>query len=125
MERYPWYRAAAATAMATGMREYEAAIGARKAALFSRGLASAADVAEIGLGAAPNLAFYPAGVRSVVGIEPNEFMSPFAEAAAATAGVELRIQRGVAEALPLPDASVDAVVATLVFCTGACGATLR
>jgi SAM-dependent methyltransferase len=102
--------------MASGMAAYEAGMAARKAALFAL-LDGAADVAEIGIGAAPNLRFYPRSVRRVTGVEPNEYMAPFAEAAAAAAGVQLALVSGRAEALPLEDASVDAVVGTLVLCS--------
>ena len=102
--------------MSEGMADYEAAISPRKAALFAK-LAGAADVAEVGLGAGPNLRFYPPGVSTVVGIEPNEYMDAFASRNADAAGVALDVRRGVAEALPLADCSVDAVVATLVLCT--------
>ena len=101
-------------AMAEGMADYEAAIAPRKAALFAK---LAGDVAEVGLGAGPNLRFYPPSVTSVVGVEPNEYMDAFASRAAADAGVALQVRRGVAEALPLADRSVDVVVATLVLCT--------
>ena len=114
--RFAWGREAEALAMSEGMAEYEAAIAPRKAALFAK-LAGAVDIAEVGLGAGPNLRYYPRGVTTVVGIEPNEYMDAFASRAAAAAGVALQVRRGVAEALPLADGSVDAVVATLVLCT--------
>jgi SAM-dependent methyltransferase len=174
LTRYDWYRSAEARAMATSMGGYEAAIAARKAALFARvfgggggangagaadgNAAQQLDVVEVGVGAGPNLRFYPSGggVRSVTGVEPNEFMvrtsmtllhrsrrpapslpadvrvccvcarparcsvsrqAPYAQAAAAAAGVPLSLRRGYAEALPLPDACADVVVTTLVLCT--------
>lgn len=104
--------------MAHGMADYEAAIAPRKAALLAR-LGGAADVAEVGLGAGPNLRYYARGT-AVVGVEPNEAMAQYARQAADAADVALDLRAGVAEALPLADASVDAVVATLLLCTGAC-----
>ena len=115
LSRFAWGREAEAVAMSAGMADYEAAIRPRKAALFAQ-LAGAADIAEVGLGAGPNLQFFPRSTR-VVGVEPNEFMDAPATRAAEAAGVVLTVRRGVAEALPLEDASVDAVVATLVLCT--------
>ena len=105
--------------MATEMGDYEAAMAARKAALFAQLPPSATRIAEVGLGAGPNLRYYPKkSVKEIVAIEPNEFMRPYALNAAAAADVALTWLPGVAEALPLPDASVDAVVTTLVLCTG-------
>ena len=115
LSRFAWGREAEAVAMSSGMADYEAAIRPRKAALFAQ-LAGATDIAEVGLGAGPNLQFYPRSSR-VLGVEPNEFMDAPATRAAKAAGVALQVCRGVAEALPLEDASVDAVVATLVLCT--------
>ncbi len=112
--------------MATSMGGYEGAIAARKAALFASVFGGAGaekqqqlDVVEVGVGAGPNLRFYPSGsrVRSVTGVEPNEYMAPYAQAAAASAGVPLSLSLGYAEALPLPDACADVVVTTLVLCT--------
>ncbi len=72
------------------------------------------------MGTAPNLKFYAANVDTIVGIDFNAAMQPFALESAAQAGVEpgkLQLVVGRAEALPLPDACVDAVIATHVSCT--------
>jgi ubiquinone/menaquinone biosynthesis C-methylase UbiE len=50
-------------------------------------------------------------------VEPNEYMDAYAKEKAAALGLQLKVVRGRGEALPLDDASVDAVVATLVLCT--------
>ncbi len=118
MERFPAYRAFSARAMADTMASYEAAIAARKAALFARLPPSTRRVAEIGLGTGPNLQYYPRSVAEVIGIEPNEYMESYARQAAQAADVALEIRAGKAERLPLEDCSVDAVVTTLVLCTG-------
>jgi len=71
------------------------------------------------MGTAPNLKFYAANVDTIVGIDFNAAMQPFALESAAQAGVEaskLQLVVGKAEALPLPDACVDAVIATHVSC---------
>ena len=57
------------------------------------------------------------GLHSIYGIDPNPAMEPYAQQAAVAAGLlpgQLRLQQGTAEALPLPDASVDLVICTLV-----------
>ncbi|GAB4816616.1 hypothetical protein N2152v2_003662 [Parachlorella kessleri] len=72
------------------------------------------------MGTAPNLKFYAANVDTIVGIDFNAAMQPFALESAAQAGVEpgkLQLVVGRAEALPLPDACVDAVIATHLFCS--------
>ena len=110
------YNPRMAEAMDTGMAAYEAAMEGRKRALLggdARGV-----VAELGIGTGPNLRFYDARrVTRVVGIEPNAAMDPYAEERARRAGIPLDVVRGVAEALPLEDHSVDTVVSTLVLCS--------
>jgi len=92
---------------------YERLVGERKRRLFAP---LAGDVLEIGPGTGPNLALYPPGVR-VLGVEPNPHMHPYLRRRAAQVGVPLDIVAGTAERLPVPDASVDAVVSTLVLCS--------
>lgn len=61
-----------------------------------------------------------------MGIEPNFHAHAYLEARARECGLDARVQEGVAERLPLPDESVDAVVSSLVLCTvGDLDATLR
>lgn len=71
---------------------------------------------EIGPGAGVNLPYYGAGVRWV-GVEPNGHFHDRLRRKAAALGVEAEVLGGVAERLPLADASADAVVSTLVLCS--------
>ena len=71
---------------------------------------------EIGPGTGANLRFYAPGVRWV-GVEPNPWAHDYLRREAARVGLAAEVRAGTAEALPLADASVDAVVSTLVLCT--------
>jgi ubiquinone/menaquinone biosynthesis C-methylase UbiE len=107
------------------MADYEAAIAPVKRMLFGQ-LADnlqppsgrPARVLEIGIGTGPNLSYYPLGSGvSITGVDPNPYMLPYLRSNAVQLGwPEDRLEwvEGRAEALPLPDASVDAVVCTLV-----------
>ena len=58
-------------------------------------------------------------IDSITGLDPNPAMEPYAEQAAAAAGLlprQLHLRQGVAEQIPLPDASTDLVICTLVRC---------
>jgi ubiquinone/menaquinone biosynthesis C-methylase UbiE len=74
-------------------------------------------VLEIGAGNGLNFPHYPATVTEVLAIEPEPYLRRQALAAARQAPVPIRVVAGTAEALPAPDASFDAVVASLVLCT--------
>jgi ubiquinone/menaquinone biosynthesis C-methylase UbiE len=74
-------------------------------------------VVEVGAGVGSNFPHYPPGVTEVVAVEPEPFLRRKAEEAAAAAPVPVRVVEGVADQLPLPDASVDAGVASLVLCS--------
>ena len=74
-------------------------------------------VLEVGAGHGLNFARYPNTVAKVVALEPNSALREQAEAAAASAPVEVEVRDGVADSLPLADASVDAAVASLVLCS--------
>jgi ubiquinone/menaquinone biosynthesis C-methylase UbiE len=79
--------------------------------------AAVGRVLEVGIGTGLNLHLYRAAT-SIVGVEPDPGMLARARrraAAHAETPVHLLAARG--EHLPLPSASVDSVVATLVFCT--------
>jgi len=74
-------------------------------------------VLELGAGTGLNLAHYPGGVSQVVATEPDPYMARRLVRAAVSASVPVHVERAMAEALPLPDASVDTVVSTFVLCS--------
>lgn len=73
-------------------------------------------VVEIGPGAGVNLPYLGADVRWV-GIEPNVHFHDRLRKKADRLGLDATVVGGVAEHLPVPDASADAVVSTLVLCS--------
>lgn len=75
------------------------------------------DVIEVGAGSGANFALYPAEVARVVAMEPERHLRARAQAAATTAPIDITVVSGTAEALPFPDASVDAIVYSLVLCS--------
>jgi ubiquinone/menaquinone biosynthesis C-methylase UbiE len=103
----------AAVLLAQCQPRYDRLLAERRRALLGplRG-----DVLEIGPGLGANLPYYSPDVRWV-GIEPNPFMHPRLRAAAQQRGGPTEYRVGRAEALPVADASVDAVVGTLVLCS--------
>ncbi len=86
-------------------------------------------VVELGAGTGLNFGHYPTTVTEVVAVEPERYLRAKATAAAARSPVRITIVDGTAGAIPLPDASVDAAVASLVLCSvadqGAALAELR
>ena len=74
-------------------------------------------VVEIGAGNGMNFAHYPATVDEVVAVEPEAYLRAKAEQAADRAAVRVSVRDGVADALPIPAAGFDAVVASLVLCS--------
>ncbi|HEY8526952.1 MAG TPA: class I SAM-dependent methyltransferase [Acidimicrobiales bacterium] len=74
-------------------------------------------VLEVGAGNGMNFAHYPPEVTHVTAVEPEPHLRELARAKAERAAVPIEVVAGTAERLPAGDASVDAVVATLVLCT--------
>ena len=75
-------------------------------------------VAEIGFGSGLNLPYYdPAKVSRLIGIEPDPSMLGIARKRLAEFRMRIELIEGRAEALPLPDGSVDTAVVTYALCT--------
>ncbi|KAI7758276.1 hypothetical protein M8C21_005424 [Ambrosia artemisiifolia] len=120
--RPDWYEEFYAVAMDASMKSYEAEIAGYKSELFANLTGKAAKILEIGIGTGPNLKYYGnlASGASVVGVDPNRKMEKYAQAAAQASGLsptKFKFVNAVAEALPVSDASMDAVVGTLVLCS--------
>ena len=74
------------------------------------------DIVELGAGVGANFDFVPAGSR-VIAVEPNLAMHADLVRRGADRGVEVDLLTVSAEQIPLPDASVDDVLCSLVLCT--------
>jgi ubiquinone/menaquinone biosynthesis C-methylase UbiE len=72
---------------------------------------------EIGAGTGINIELYPDAVTELVLTEPDARMRTQLEKKLAGLGCRAEVIDAGGEHLPLPDASVDTVVVTLVFCT--------
>ena len=99
--------------MAHGAGPYDRWMAERKRSLFG-GLSG--KVVEIGPGSGVNLAYLPREVRWT-GVEPNPFFHPYLQKEADRLDRPVQLKIGLAEDLGLKDASVDAVVGTLVLCS--------
>lgn len=75
-------------------------------------------VLEIGIGPGLNLPLYdPSRVESVIGVDPGANFLRIGSERHATSRVPLKIIEAPAEALPLPDASIDTAVVTYTLCS--------
>ncbi|KAG6553838.1 hypothetical protein Mapa_004755 [Marchantia paleacea] len=120
--RGAWYEEFFARVMHSSMDSYEAGVGDYKRELFRKLDDSIEQVLELGIGTGPNLKYYgsKSGIQKVIGVDPNSQMAKFCSSAALNAGLsqsQFEFIHGVGEIIPLPDASVDAVVCTLVLCS--------
>lgn len=73
-------------------------------------------VLEVGVGVGSNWPYLSSDIE-YVGIEPNEAMLERALKHARGEGRSMELQAVDVQAMPFPDASFDAVVATLTFCS--------
>lgn len=73
-------------------------------------------VVELGPGVGANLRYLRPGTR-LIAVEPNPAMHDRLRARAARAHIDLELHATGAEHIDLPDASVDAVISSLVLCT--------
>lgn len=74
-------------------------------------------VVEVGAGSGVSFAHYPSSVSELVAIEPEPALRARALEASKGAPVPVRVLDGVAERMPLPDASMDAAVFAGVLCS--------
>jgi ubiquinone/menaquinone biosynthesis C-methylase UbiE len=74
-------------------------------------------VVEVGAGNGLNFEHYPSGITEVVAVEPEAYLRDRATERAGAAHVPIRVVGGTADALPLEDGAVDAVVTSLVLCS--------
>ncbi|MEH0823473.1 class I SAM-dependent methyltransferase [Micromonospora sp. CPCC 205714] len=74
-------------------------------------------VVEVGAGNGRMFAHYPPEVDAVLAVEPEPWLRAAARAAAERAPVPVTVTDGLAEALPVADATADAVVMSLVLCS--------
>nr|BAO45871.1 methyltransferase [Acacia mangium] len=116
-----WYEELTAKILNGATKLYEAEVAPYKSELFSNLKEKAQKILEIGIGTGPNLKYYASNPDVlVVGIDPNQKMEKYARSSAVSAGLppsNFEFIHAVGEVIPLDDASVDAVVGTLVLCS--------
>ncbi|KAL0045773.1 hypothetical protein WJX82_004006 [Trebouxia sp. C0006] len=120
--RWHWYDRYFAYSMAYGMQDYEEQIAGFKTGLFADLFTCQIhSMLEVGMGTGPNLKYLAAQKSvSIVGVDPNPEMAPYAIEAASRAGLtrdQLQMLDGTAEQLPVASQSQDAVICTLVLCS--------
>ena len=116
--------------MGIGHRAYDATVGRLFAGVYDRLMADTEEAGlsdrrhtilaeasgrtvELGAGTGLNLAHYPDGVELIL----TEPFPPMAKQLRERAGDAATVIETPADALPIPDASIDTAVATLVLCT--------
>lgn len=77
----------------------------------------AGTVVEVGAGNGMNFSHYPTAVTHVIAVEPERHLRQLATQKASQAAVTVEVVDGLADRLPLEDASVDAAVVSLVLCS--------
>ena len=110
-----------ARAITNGMQDYEAhpEVVAVKSNLFSH-VRPKATVLEIGVGGGTNFKYYGPKADRIMALEPNREFDDYMFRSLRASGVDpskLDILPGVAESIPIADASVDVVVGTMVLCS--------
>jgi SAM-dependent methyltransferase len=113
MRNAAWYKRAQAWVISRGNRRYDAMVADEKRSLLSP---LEGTVMEIGPGGGNSLPFLRPGVRWI-GVEPNPFFHDRLRARGERLGIDVDVRAAAAEALPAADASVDAVVSSLVLCS--------
>ena len=89
--------------------------GAERRRQLLRGLSGC--VVEVGAGSGISFAYYPTSVSELIAIEPEPALRERAVQAAKGAPIPVQVLDGLAERIPVPDASVDAAVFAGVLCS--------
>lgn len=74
-------------------------------------------VLEIGFGSGLSLPHYPAGVRTIVAVEPNPGMRTRTRARIGLSQASVTVVAGTAERLPIATRSIDTAVSLLTLCS--------
>lgn len=74
-------------------------------------------VLEIGVGSGLNLPLYTSATEEVLALEPSIRLIRMAQKTSSKASIKVTFIEGTAEAIPIPDKSIDTVVMTWVLCT--------
>ena len=74
-------------------------------------------VLEVGIGSGLNLPFYASAATEIIGLDPSPKLLEMANKAAQKIPIPLRLIEGTAEAIPIEDHNVDAVVTTWTMCS--------
>lgn len=77
---------------------------------------AAGTVLEIGVGSGLNLPLYQSASH-VIGLDPSAKLVAMARTSATGLALPIELVEGIAEAIPLPDHSVDTVVSTWTLCS--------
>jgi ubiquinone/menaquinone biosynthesis C-methylase UbiE len=93
---------------------YERFVATRKQQLFSP---LEGSVLEIGPGTGANLRYLNPDRVHWIGVEPNPFMERYLRREADRLRLPIELHIATAESLPVADASMDAVISTLVLCS--------
>jgi ubiquinone/menaquinone biosynthesis C-methylase UbiE len=75
------------------------------------------DVVEVGAGSGITFRHYPRTVRRVLAMEPEQHLRAMATRAAKDTALPIEVVDGLAEHVPVPDATFDAVVAAGLLCS--------
>jgi ubiquinone/menaquinone biosynthesis C-methylase UbiE len=88
-------------------------------AVYRHRLLSTAEgrVLEIGVGSGLNLPHYGASVMDVIGLDPSPKLLSMAEKIIRGISLPVELLRSSAEAIPLPDESIDTLVTTWTLCS--------